>query len=103
MRGSAGAPDGATVDGDRTADHEEATVPTTPSPTTQSPTTQSPTTPATGRGVLPVLTWAVLVVSVVANSVASAAGAPLTVHLVLGGVTAAAVAALTVLHLRTRR
>ena len=58
--------------------------------------------PAPSRA-LPVLTWAVLVACVMANTVASIAGAPLAVYLVLGGLTAVCIAALTAFHLRARR
>ena len=58
--------------------------------------------PAPSR-TLPVLTWAVLVACVAANSVASLAGAPLAVHLVVGALTAVCVVTLTALQLRTRR
>ena len=58
--------------------------------------------PAPSRA-LPVLTWAVLVACVTANTVASIAGAPLAVHLVLGGLAAVCIAALAAFHLRARR
>ncbi|MBB3676277.1 hypothetical protein [Modestobacter versicolor] len=52
---------------------------------------------------LPTLSWVVLVVCVLGNTVASLAGAPLVVHLALGAGAAVCVAALTALYLRTRR
>jgi hypothetical protein len=59
--------------------------------------------PAAPSRTLPALTWAVLVACVMGNTVASFADAPTAVYVVLGVVTAGCVAALTALHLRTRR
>ena len=61
------------------------------------------TQPAAPSRTLPALTWAVLVACVMGNTVASLAGAPLAVYLALGAGTAVCVAALTAVHLRTRR
>jgi hypothetical protein len=61
------------------------------------------THPAARSRTLPALTWAVLVACVMGNTVASFADAPTGVYVGLGLVTAACVAALTALHLRTRR
>lgn len=61
------------------------------------------THPAAPSRTLPALTWAVLVACVTGNTVASLAGAPTAVYVGLGVVTALCVAALTALHLRTRR
>ena len=52
---------------------------------------------------LPTLSWVVLVVCVLGNTVASLAGAPLPVHLGLGLLAAVSIAALTAVHLRARR
>ena len=65
---------------------------------------QHGTAPAVGgRGALCTALWAVLVVSAVGNTVASAAGAAVAVHLACGAVTAACVVALVAHHLRGRR
>lgn len=48
------------------------------------------------------LLWSLLVLGAVGNTVASAAGASIMAHLVLGGVTALAATALIVLWLRAR-
>jgi hypothetical protein len=61
------------------------------------------TQPAAPSRTLPALTWAVLVACVTGNTVASFAGAPTAVYVVLGLVTALCVAALTAVHLRARR
>ena len=61
------------------------------------------TDPSARSRTLPVLAWAVLVVSVVGNTVASLAGAPLPVHLGLGLLAAVCIAALTTVQLRNRR
>jgi len=59
--------------------------------------------PAPRSRALPVLTWAVLVACVLANTVASSTAAPTAVYVALGTVTAVCVATLTALHLRARR
>jgi hypothetical protein len=61
------------------------------------------TQPDTRSRTLPTLTWAVLVACLMANTVASFADAPVAVYVGLGVVTAVCVAALTAVHLRTRR
>ena len=61
------------------------------------------THPSARSRTLPVLAWAVLVVSLMGNTVASLAGAPLPVHLGLGLLAAVSIAALTAVHLRARR
>jgi hypothetical protein len=61
------------------------------------------TQPATRSRTVPTLVWVVLVVCVVGNTVASLAGAPLLVHLVLGLLGALCIAALTAAQLRNRR
>lgn len=67
------------------------------------PARRQSTPPSRRPGALSTLTWALLVLSVVANTVASAAGAPLAVHLGLGVLTAVCVAAVTAVQLRARR
>ncbi|WP_369136951.1 hypothetical protein [Modestobacter versicolor] len=59
--------------------------------------------PSTRSRSLPTLSWVVLVVCVVGNTVASLAGAPLAVHLGLGLLAAVCIAALTAAQLRNRR
>ncbi|MGW4106024.1 hypothetical protein, partial [Streptomyces sp. NPDC004976] len=58
---------------------------------------------STSTGVVRVLLWVVLVVSVLGNTVASFAGAGTGVHLAAGGVTALCATVLVVLRLRSGR
>jgi hypothetical protein len=59
--------------------------------------------PVTLARVVRTLLWLVLVVSVVANTVASSVGAAIAVHLACGAVTACCVTGLVVQRLRGRR
>lgn len=61
------------------------------------------TSPSARPSAQPVLAWVVLVVCLVGNTVASFAGTPLVVHLGLGALAAVCIAALTAMHLRSRR
>ena len=68
-----------------------------------SPTTPADRTAPTSSSALRPVLWLLLVVSAVANAVASMTGAPLALHVVLQSTTAVAVVALVVLALRHRR
>ena len=62
----------------------------------------SSTAAARRPGVLPVLLWALLAISVTGNAVASAGVGPGWLGIALGAVTAVCAGALVLLHLRRR-